>query len=170
MTSTGGRRPETFWEHCLMWAVLLCRDEVLDEDDRPAVLVVTAAAIYTVGVDEGLATPQDGRQVRLAQVRAILRDQPYQALDATPSIPGTGGEEREALLSSAESTHPDMMLLWQRVRTAALSEVEASGAGLPNGGREDGPWWRREHTVEALVAYRSRQAAMSRMGAMEDYD
>ncbi|WP_159056601.1 hypothetical protein [Streptomyces yokosukanensis] len=177
---TAETSPQTMWECCLVWSDLLIRlhVEVLEQSrhgqlfkfseeetalyigaDQPLVSILIAAALherivlmelsFADAVFVPLAAPQE------EGVTGTLRRSAYNALELSPELEGQGSASRALLRRSALSSHPDDRLLWDRVRTAALSVVDAvarstharhSGPRHPDA-RPDGPYWERGSTI-----------------------
>ncbi|ONK13182.1 hypothetical protein [Streptomyces sp. MP131-18] len=186
--STAETPPQTIWECCLVWADLLInlhvdaleqsrQDRLSEEDtalfagvDRPLVSLLIAAALhervrrlelsFTDAVFVPIAAPQE------EGVSGTLRRSPYNALVLSPDLENQGRPSRVLLLKNALASHPDDRLLWDRVRTAALTVVDAIAASTRarhTGPRHpaacaDGPYWERGITIgDVLLGEQDRR-------------
>jgi hypothetical protein len=57
-------------------------------------------------------------------VTGTLRRSAYNALELSPDLEDQGGSSRALLMRVALASHPDDRLLWDRVRTTALTVVD----------------------------------------------
>ncbi|MFM9373227.1 hypothetical protein [Streptomyces sp. Da 82-17] len=192
------RRPETEWEHCLVWGSLLIRVRVreleqqqrLTEDqtltllgrDRDLVVVLIAGALHAHLQDAGLAANAAG-QIPLGApndegVTGTLRRAAYAALKASPTE-DKGREERALLLRAATSDDPDERALWERLRAAALDTVAGVAALMPAiadvprhpDATEAGRYWERAVVLGDVAATEQRRTAYEAAAAAfgEDY-
>ncbi|MFJ5817200.1 hypothetical protein ACIQGT_25375 [Streptomyces sp. NPDC093108] len=172
--------PQSVWECSLVWADLLVGLHVeslekvrhgqlfkfSEEEtalytgvDRPLVSFLIAAALHERILGLDLSFP-DAVLVPLAApheegVTGTLRRSAYNALELSPDIEDQGGSSRALLMRVALASHPDDRLLWDRVRTTALTVVDTvarrtharrTGPRHPDA-QPDGPYWERGSTI-----------------------
>ncbi|MFI0776241.1 hypothetical protein [Streptomyces sp. NPDC021212] len=143
--------------------------------DRPLVSFLIAAALrerilhldlsFTDAVFVPLAAPQE------EGVTGTLRRSAYNALDLSPDLVDQGGSSRATLMRNALSSHPDGRVLWDRVRTTALTVVDAVAASTPArqsgprhpDARADGPYWERGSTIGDVLLREHRQRQLDRL-------
>jgi hypothetical protein len=149
--------------------------------DRHLVSVLIAAALherirrlelsFTDALFVPLAAPNE------EGVTGTLRRSPYNALVLSPDH---GGASRALLMRNALAAHPDDRLLWDWVRTAALTAVDSvtrvtparhTGPRHPHA-RTDGPYWERGSTMgDVLLGEQQRRelAGLAEVWGDEEY-
>ncbi|AXK34657.1 hypothetical protein DVA86_20400 [Streptomyces armeniacus] len=191
MSESAGEQPRTVWEHCLVWASLLIsvrarhggtgrslspeEQATWEGEDQPLTAVLLAAALHHQAAEQDLldGAPEAAAALWLhtpgpppAGVETVLRYRPYETLLAAPEVPGRGDGERARLLGAAydpgtRRAHPDGLLLWQRIRAAALTVVE----GVVGVGRGSSITL---HDVAAGEADRAAQGRLAELWGPED--
>lgn len=187
--------PQTVWECCLVWGGVLIdvhanareqsspRPATWSEEetvlytgvDRPLVSFLVAAALHERILHLNLSFP-DAPLVPLAApgeegATGTLRRAAYTALELSPDSEGRDSSSRALLMRSALSSHPDERLLWERVRTTALTVVDGvsrvtharhTGPRQP-GARTDGPYWERGSTMGDVLLGEQRRRELERL-------
>lgn len=196
--------PQTVWECCMAWADLLIglhveeleqsrqgRPFTLSEEetalyvgvDRPLVSFLIAAALHERILQLDLSFA-DAAFVPLAApgeegVTGTLRRSACKALDLSPDGGvDQGGSSRALLKRNALSSHPDDRLLWDRVRTAALTVVDAVAACTPArhtgprhpDARADGPYWERASTMADVLLAEHHRRQLDQLAELWDED
>ncbi|MER5549845.1 hypothetical protein ABT072_47505 [Streptomyces sp. NPDC002589] len=104
-------------------------------------------------------------------VTGTLRRSAYNALELSPDLEDQGGASRALLMCDALSSHPDERLLWDRVRTAALTVVDTvarstharhTGPRRPDA-RTDGPYWERGSTIGDVLLGEQQRRDLDRL-------
>lgn len=113
-----------------------------------------------------LAAPQE------EGATGTLRRSAYNALDVSPDVEAQGDSSRALLMRVALASHPDDRLLWERVRTTALTVVDTvarrtharhTGPRHPDA-QPDGPYWERGSTIGDVLLGEQERRELDRLG------
>lgn len=188
--------PQSVWECSLVWAELLISIHVesleqarhgqlfkfSEEEtalytgvDRPLVSFLIAAALHERILRLDLSFP-DAVFVPLAApheegATGTLRRSAYNALELSPDLEDQGGSSRALLMRVALASHPDDRLLWDRVRTTALTVMDTvaritharhTGPRHPDA-QPDGPYWERGSTIGDVLLGEQERRELDRL-------